>query len=145
MGHRVRERLDHLLELDDRARPAVGHDQRRRARFRRLHVDEVDAESVQVRLELGESIQLRLATAPVVFLLPILGDFLQLGERDALLPVVDGLLVRPSRVREAALEVDDLRVGDLDLEGLDLAHAGGSLFDARGRREARPIRAASDP
>ena len=46
--------LDHLQELDHRARPAVGDDQRQRVRVRRADVQEVDAEAVDRGLELAE-------------------------------------------------------------------------------------------
>jgi hypothetical protein len=58
VGDRVGQRPDHLLELDDRAGPAVGDEQRRRRRDGRLHVDEMDVETVDLRLELREAVEL---------------------------------------------------------------------------------------
>ena len=52
MRRRVRERADDLEQLDDRARPAVRDDQRQRVLVRRLHMDEVDTEAVDLGLEL---------------------------------------------------------------------------------------------
>ena len=46
MRSRVREWLDNLVKLDDRAGPAMSHDQRRRVRMRRSDVDKMDAETV---------------------------------------------------------------------------------------------------
>ena len=63
---RIGERPDHLQELDDRSRPAVGHHQRQRVGLRRAHVEEVDAEAVDRRAELRERVELRLGPPPVV-------------------------------------------------------------------------------
>ena len=47
-------------QLDDRAGPAVGHDQRQRVLVPRLDVDEVDVDPVDLRRELGQRVQPRL-------------------------------------------------------------------------------------
>ena len=49
---RIGERADRLEQLDDRARPAVGHDQRQRVVVLRLDVDEVDLDPVDLGREL---------------------------------------------------------------------------------------------
>ena len=49
---RVGERADGLEQLDDRARPAVRHDQRQRVLMPRLHMDEVDVQPVDLGREL---------------------------------------------------------------------------------------------
>ena len=49
VGGRVGEGADGLEELDDRAGPAVGHDQRQRVLVRRPDVDEVDLDPVDRR------------------------------------------------------------------------------------------------
>ena len=71
---RVDERLDHLVELDDRAGPAVGDHQRHRVGVRRALVDEVDVDPVDLGDELVEAVERRLARAPVVLVDPVLGD-----------------------------------------------------------------------
>ena len=58
---RVGERADGLEQLDDRAGPAVGHDQRQRVLVRRPHVDEVDLDPVDLGRELRQRVQPRLA------------------------------------------------------------------------------------
>jgi hypothetical protein len=63
---RVRERVDDLEQLDDRAGPAVRHDQRQRICVRWLHVDKVDVHPVDFGRELRERVQFRFARAPVV-------------------------------------------------------------------------------
>jgi hypothetical protein len=49
---RIGEGADRLEQLDDRARPAVRHDQRQRVLVLRLHVDEVDVDAVDLGDEL---------------------------------------------------------------------------------------------
>jgi hypothetical protein len=73
---RVDERADGLEQFDDRAGPAVRHDQRQRALVLRLDVYEVDVHSVDLGLELRQRVQSRLALAPVVLGRPVAGEFL---------------------------------------------------------------------
>src|SRR5262249_62024968 len=70
------ERGDDLQLLDDRAGPAVRDDQWQRVLLRRPDVDEMDVESVDGGDELVERIQLRFASAPVVFRGPIVRQVL---------------------------------------------------------------------
>ena len=62
----VGQRADDFDELDDRAWPAVGDDQRQRARFGRADVQEVHVLAVDDRRELGELVQPGLLGAPVI-------------------------------------------------------------------------------
>ena len=57
---RVGQRADGVDQLDHRAGPAVGHDQRQRVLVRRLDVDEVDVHAVDLGDELRQRVQLRL-------------------------------------------------------------------------------------
>ena len=54
---RVGERADGLEQLDDRARPAMRHDQRQRVFVLGAHVDEVDVEPVDLGRELGQGVR----------------------------------------------------------------------------------------
>jgi len=54
VGHGVGEAADHVPELEDRARPAVAHQQRHRVRLGGTDVQEVDAEPVDLGAELAE-------------------------------------------------------------------------------------------
>ena len=60
---RVRERADGLEQLDHRAGPAVGDDQRQRVLVGGLHVDEVDVDPVDLGPELRQRVEPRLAAA----------------------------------------------------------------------------------
>jgi hypothetical protein len=63
MGGRVGERADRLEQLDHRARPAVGHDQRQRVLVIGLRVDELDLHAIDLGRELRECVQLLLEVA----------------------------------------------------------------------------------
>src|SRR5208337_4890440 len=60
-------------------------------------VDEVNAESVNARLEMREAIDLALMRAPVVFGSPVLDQFLEVGEIGSILPRGTGKLVGKAR------------------------------------------------
>ena len=77
MRDRIDQRLDHLVELDDRARPAMGDDQRHRAGMRRARMDEMDVEPVDRGGELRKAIEQRFACAPVVVVGPVAADLLR--------------------------------------------------------------------
>ena len=51
----VGERTDDLQQLEDRARPAMRHDQRHRVRMTRANVHELNVEPVDLRHELGQA------------------------------------------------------------------------------------------
>ena len=65
-----------IQQLDDRAGPAVCHDQRQRALVRRLQVDEVNVHPVDLCRKLRQRVQLRLARAPVIIGRPVAGQLL---------------------------------------------------------------------
>jgi hypothetical protein len=57
VGGRVRQRADGLQQLDHRAGPAVGDEQRQRVRVGRLDVEEVDVDPVDLGRELRQRVQ----------------------------------------------------------------------------------------
>ncbi len=82
----IAERPNDLHELHDRSRPSVGENDRQRVPVRGAHVDEVNAEPVDLGAVLWEGV-----VAPV-------GDQrLSLLEGYALRPVTDGFPLRPPR------------------------------------------------
>ena len=117
---RIGERADDLVELDDRARPAVGDHERQRVRLRGPHVEEVDAEAVELGAELRERVEARLGRPPVVLRRPVRAQLLHVRERDALRPVVDGLGLGPAGASQPLPEVDEILVRDVDAERHDL-------------------------
>lgn len=126
MRGRVGQGLDHLVELDHRARPAMGDDQRHRVRMRRTDMQEVNAETVDIGRELRKAIELRFSRAPVVLLGPVAADVLDPLQGGALAPVVDQLGFRPARSTQPCLQIIDHVVADRNAIGLDF-NAHGAL------------------
>ena len=105
---RVGQGTDGLEQLDDRAGPAMRHDQRHRVRVTRLDVDEVDVHAVDLRHELREGVQPRLGLPPVVLGRPVAGELFERRELHALRPILDELLGGPARRRDAPAEVGEV-------------------------------------
>ena len=124
MGRGIGERTDGLQEFEDRAGPAMGHDQRHRVRMTRTDVSELDVEPVDLGDELRQGIQLRLGLAPVVIRSPIADERLDLVQLHALGLIGDSLPVGPTGGRDAATEVDQRLLGHVDAEGTDGAAVG---------------------
>jgi hypothetical protein len=103
MGGRIRQRFDHLHELDDRTRPAMGDDQGYRFLVPRSNVQEMHPETVDLGLELRKAIEARFAAAPVIFLGPITADVLDPLQRSALAPVVHQFGFGPARIAQPRL------------------------------------------
>src|SRR5262249_30895308 len=120
----VGERADDPEQLDDRAGPAVRDDQWQRVLVPRLHMDEVDGDPVDLRLELREGVQPRLNPPEVVLGVPVARERLQRYQLHALRPIVDELLAGPARRGDAAPQFGDLLLPDLDLKRAD--PGGGS-------------------
>jgi len=95
VGGGVGEGPDELQLLDDRARPAVGDDQRQRVAMAGADVEEVDVEAVELGHELGQDVQPGLEFAPVVDRRPGAGQVLHGGQRHPLGVVVDRLTLGP--------------------------------------------------
>ena len=150
---RVGQRADGLQQLDDRAGPAVGHDQRQRILMPRPDVDEVDLDPVDLGHELRQRVQSRLAPAPVVVAHPVVRERLQRRQLHALRPICDELFGGPARRGDAAAQLSELLLRNVDLErarccfGAD-GHDGAprlltavrlTLVSARRAREIPPI------
>jgi hypothetical protein len=92
------------------------HDQRHRVLVRRLHVDEVDVNPVDLGRELRDRIQFRLALAPVVIGCPVAGELLDHRRLHALRPIGDEIRRRPARHGDTPLKVGDFFAGHVDPE-----------------------------
>ena len=155
---RVGQRADGLEQLDDRAGPAVRHDQRQRIRVRRLHVDEVHVLTVDLGLELRQRVQPRLASAPVVLGRPVAGELLQRSQLHALRAIGNQFLRGPARRGDAPPKVGDRFLRHVDPEGPGSGFAGhnspppglvvddgqprtedGTAHDRLSRRRAAPV------
>ena len=116
---RVGQRADGLQQLDDRAGPAVRHDQRQRVLVPRPDVDEVDVHPVDLGRELRQRIQSRLALAPVVVGRPVAGERLDRRQLHALRPIGDELPGGQARRRDPATQVSELLLRNLNPERVD--------------------------
>ena len=140
MGGGVAERADHVLELDDRARPAVGHDQRQRVGLGGAGVDEVEVDvtaavGVDRGRELRPAVQCRFRRPPVVPVQPVCAQALNGGELGAVVPPRAGDLVRPAGAPQAVAEILQHLIRHVDRERRELQpHRGRRL--ARRRRPA---------
>ena len=117
---RVGQRAHDLEQLDDRAWPAMGHDQRQRTLMPRPDVDEVDIHPVDIGRELRERVELRLDLVPVVVGGPVARELLQRSQLDTLRPIWDELPGGPARRRDAPTQVVHLLLWNLEVEGPDL-------------------------
>ena len=136
---RVRERFDHVDELDDRARPAVCHDQRERVRLGRTDVEEVDVLAIDRGRELGEPVQPGLPRAPVVAVQPAVRKASYVRERDPVVGPGPGHLVRPAGSSEPVSEVVEVLLGDVDPVRSDVVlHGHASLPCYRGTERSLP-------
>jgi hypothetical protein len=95
VGGGVGEGPDELQLLDDRARPAVGDDQRQGVGMAGADVEEVDVEAVELGHELGQGVQPGFEVAPVVDRRPGAGQGLHGGQRHPLGVIVDRLTLGP--------------------------------------------------
>src|SRR5260370_3790921 len=113
----IGERPDDLHELHDRSRPSVRENDRQRVPVRGAHVDEVNAEPVDLGAVLWEGVEASLEPAPVVLVAPIGDQRLSLLEGYALRPVTDGFPLRPPSGREPTLEILECLLPNSHLQG----------------------------
>src|SRR5260370_41999238 len=84
----------------------------------------VDADPIQVGVELRESVEPGLGSAPVVIAGPIFADFLHVLEGTPLRRIWDGLQVGPAGGAQALFQILEIRVADLNLERPDFVGHG---------------------
>src|SRR4029077_20712737 len=118
--------------LHDRSRPSVRENDRERVPVRRAHVDEVNAEPVDLGAVLWESGEASLEPVPVVLVAPVSDQRLSPLEGYALRPVTDGFPLRPPRGRQPKLEIVECLLRYLDLEW-------SNVLRRRGKYELRSL------
>ena len=116
VGSRVGQRADGLEQLDDRAGPAMRHDQRQRVLMPRPDVDEVDIHPVDLGRELRQCVQPFLAPAPVVLGRPVAGELPQRRQLHALRPILDELLGGPACRLDAPAQFGQVSLRKLHLK-----------------------------
>jgi hypothetical protein len=82
-----------------------------------LHPDPVRRADLGCEAQLLERVELGLHPPPVVAVGPVAAQLLDVGERDALAPVVDRFPLRPSGAAQAVGEVVEVGLRDVDLIG----------------------------
>ncbi len=116
---RVYQGVDDMAKLQHRTGPAVRYDQGQRIGMRRATVEEVDVDAVEAGAELGPAVQLRLTAPPVVLAGPVACQFPGVSQGDTLAPVIAGFFIRPPGCAETALQILQIRIGNIDSEWLD--------------------------
>src|SRR2546429_8088603 len=119
MSGGIGQGIDDLELLDDRAGPAMGDDERQGAFVLGPSVNEMNVEAIDLRDELRQCVQPRLARAPVVIGHPVAGEFLHRRQLDALCVVCYGLAFRPPSCGDTPAQVGELLIGDADSERTD--------------------------
>ena len=133
-----RQRFDDVEKFQHRPRPAVGQDQRARRGIGRPDVQEMHVEPVDRREIIGQRVQPRFDRAPVIAALPIGGEFLCIGKRNALVPVAHRFLFGPARARQPVFEVVERRLRHIDREAADIVDVHKNPLPCRPRiRDAR--------
>ena len=141
------QRIDDVQELDDRARPAVGDDQRQRPR-RALDLgarlaDEMQALRADIDQVVRPAVDRLLAALPVVAVPPVvdqLGQEVGIGAGGPRAVVGDGCRRPPAA--QALVEIDQRPLGNVDLEGLGSVVTRVAHGD---RRSAEPATPANPP
>jgi hypothetical protein len=128
VGRGIGQRTHDFQELDDRAGPAMRHDQRHRLWVRRAHMHELDVQPIQCGDEVRIRVELCFTTPPVVALAPVGADFLRIGERDALAPIGRRLAFRPTRVPQACVQIIELDGRNVECERAYCCTHGPSLL-----------------
>src|SRR5471030_1138252 len=82
-------------------------------------MDEVDGLPVEAGRELGEFVQARFVSAPIVGRAPVLGEAGEVVQGDATAPTDAGQRVWPAGALEARVEVVELGLVEVDAKGCD--------------------------
>src|SRR5216683_6083446 len=86
-------------------------------------MQEVDADAIQVGVELRESVEPGFGSAPVVVVRPVFADGLYVLEGNLLRQIRNGLRVGPAGGAQALFQILEIRVADMNLERPDfIAH-----------------------
>jgi hypothetical protein len=115
----IAERTDHVEVLGDRTRPAVAEYQRQRLGFRGADMQEVHGGAVDRGQILRVRIELRLPGAPVVPITPVLDQFPDPGDGDAVPVGATARLGGPPDPDQSVAQLGKITVGDLDAKRSD--------------------------
>src|SRR6478672_880150 len=119
MRRRIRQWIDDLQLLDDRAGPPVRDEERQRIGMFRADMNEMDVQPVDRGNELRQGVQLCLDLAPVVPSRPIAGELLNRRELYSLRRIRYGLLRGPTGCPDPSPEIGECLVRHMDPERSD--------------------------
>src|SRR5207237_54927 len=105
VGVRIRQEWHERKQLDERARPAMGQDQRNAVPVSGPLMDEVDVDAVELGAELSGRVQLTLLCLPIELVGPIRKQLPKVLKVSPLLPGSAWCLIRPARFTNALSEV----------------------------------------
>ncbi len=114
---RVGERVDHLRPVPEGPRPAVGEDQRDRARAAALLAHEVHRDTGDADLVVLVGVDGGLGLAPVEAVSPVVDQPTQIAGRDAVEPIPIPLVQRRTGQCETGAQVIENLVGHTDRGG----------------------------
>ena len=105
-------------------------------------MNEVNINAVNIGFELAERVQPFLLSAPVVFITPIFDEALQKRQVRAVVPPRVGKLVRKARLSQAAFQVGQHGIRNLNFEWDDrrVSRDGACGGPPRPRRLCRALR-----
>src|SRR5580698_4726759 len=98
----------------------------------RANMNEMNVETVDLGDELWKSVQPRFDFTPVVFLRPILRDFLHCVELDALRCIPNEFLLRPPSRSNASAQFGEIRFRDIHVKWANRILPNLSLVDING-------------
>ena len=101
VGYRICQGVNDLVKFDNRARPAVGNNQRQGIFVGTAPVYEMYIYPVDTGRELWPTVEFCFAASPVVFASPVGGQLLCVIQRDTLTPVVTGFAFGSARLLQA--------------------------------------------
>src|SRR6476619_2159270 len=137
MGFRVGQGLEHVDELDDRPRPPVRHDQRKRIRSRRPHMQEVDVLTVDRGLELSVPVETSLPCPPVVSVEPAIEEAPNVWPRHSVVRAGTRLVCGPARPLEPESQVLQVVLRDLYPERCNELVSHALFLQSRGSSTER--------
>ncbi len=123
---RVGERIDHLRPVPERPRPAVGEDQRDRARAMAGLTQEVHRNTGDADLVVLVAVDGGLRLAPVVAVSPVGDQLTQIAGRDTIGPILIPLVHRQTSQRKTVPQVIEDLVRHMDRSGFQRESAQSS-------------------
>lgn len=82
-------------------------------------MEEMNVEAINLGLKLAQRIQPRLAGPPIIMVPPMLDQRANIRQLCALAPIVDQLCLGPARAINPLVQIDQIRLGNIEGKGVD--------------------------